>query len=140
MSRSLPYRRVTRMGGMYKKISTAGTRAHNQIDGNAVQPKAAPKLSDFEKEYEKFIAEQKALLAAKENEVKEVVVEEKPAEVIPEEPILAPEQSFVETEVTEAAEPIKVEVVEETPAVEEPVVAPVKTSRKRKTTVTTTEE
>lgn len=129
MSRSLPYKKVTkRIGGMYRKISENSTPICNQIDNNVVQAN----LSDFEKEYEKFIAEQKAVLDAKENEVKEVA-EEKPVEIISEEPILAPEQSFVETEVTETVEPIKVEVVEETE------VTPVKTSKKKKTNVATEE-
>lgn len=86
------------------------------------------KLDEFEKEYQAFIANLKAEQAKKQEtkikeEVKKPIVVEVPkieSEVV-EEPILAPEQSFVETEVTETVEPITVEVVEETPVIEETV-------------------
>ena len=86
------------------------------------------KLDEFEKEYQTFIANLKAEQAKKQEtkikeEVKKPIVVEVPKvepEVV-EEPILAPEQSFVETEVLETVEPITVEVVEETPVIEETV-------------------
>jgi len=86
------------------------------------------KLDEFEKEYQTFIANLKAEQAKKQEtkikeEVKKPIVVEVPKvepEVV-EEPILQPEQSYVETEVLETVEPITVEVVEETPVIEETV-------------------
>lgn len=113
------------MGGMYKRLSSNGTRMHNEITSLRGKPQIA---NNFENEYAAFIAEQKKLLAEKEEKETAERIAEETSTV--EEPILPPEQSFVQTEVTEPVEPIKVEVVEE------PVVAPVKTAKKKKTSVT----
>ena len=135
MSRSLPNRRITRMGGMYKKISSAGTRSHNQID-EVNRP--APRISDFEKEYQQFLEEQKALLAAKEAEeqiVKEVIVPVPETTSEPEVEI-APEETLIVTDVSETTEAPVIETVDVAEAVEE---KPVKTSRKKKGAVSVEE-
>lgn len=119
--RTLQRRRAKR--GMYSASTVAYPRTINQIGEikSNENEKPVKKLS-FEEEYEAFIASEriKAANALKEKEP---------------EAVLAPEQSYVLTEVPETAEPIKVEVVEE-PATEEAVVEPVKKTRKSKVEVT----
>lgn len=117
--RTLQRRRAKR--GMYSASTVAYPRTINQVGEIKSNEKPVKKLS-FEEEYEAFIASEriKAANALKEKEP---------------EAVLAPEQSYVQTEVPETAEPIKVEVVEE-PAVAEEVVEPVKKSRKKKVEVT----
>lgn len=119
--RTLQRRRAKR--GMYSASTVAYPRTINQIGEikSNENEKPVKKLS-FEEEYEAFIASEriKAANALKEKEP---------------EAVLAPEQSYVQTEVPETAEPIKVEVVEE-PATEEAVVEPVKKTRKSKVEVT----
>lgn len=118
--RTLQRRRAKR--GMYSASTVAYPRRINEVDKNIGEKKVVKQTpGSFEKEYEAFIAQMKA--EAQFNENKET------------EPVLAPEQSYVQTEVSEPAEPIKVEVVEE-PVVTEEVVEPVKKSRKKKVEVT----
>ncbi len=121
--RTLQRRRAKR--GMYSTGVTTYPRTINQVDKIKSAEKTNVKKMSFEEEYEAFIALERAKAAA---------AEAKEQEAKAEEPVLAPGLSYVETEVTETTEPIKVEVVEE-PVTEEAVVEPVKKTRKKKVEV-----
>lgn len=121
--RTLQRRKAKR--GMYSAGTQIYSRKINELDKNLIGDVKHPTPTSFDAEYNAFIAEQKLLKAKAELEAKKAAEEPVLAQV------LAPEQSFVQTEVTEPAEPIKVEVVEE------PVAEPVKkTPRKSKVEVT----
>lgn len=119
--RTLQRRKAKR--GMYSAGTQIYSRKINELDKNLIGDVKHSTPTSFDAEYNAFIAEQKLLKAKAEIEAKKAA----------EEPVLAPEQSFVQTEVTEPAEPIKVEVVEE------PVAEPAKKST-RKSKVEVTEE
>lgn len=117
--RTLQRRRAKR--GMYSAGTQIYSRKINELDKNLIGDVKHPTPTSFDAEYNAFIAEQKFLKAKAELEAKKAA----------EEPVLAPEQSYVLTEVSEPAEPIKAEIVEE------PVAEPVKkTPRKSKVEVT----
>lgn len=97
-------------------------KASNQHVKELIAKKKA-KIEQFEIEYQNFVDKLKA-----EQTTKETVVVELPKvepEVV-EEPILSPEQTYVEIEVTEPAEPIKVDVIEEV------IEKPTRKSKKKK--------